>query len=136
HLVDEDVTHFMEHRKERIAHDEFQPIEALLFGEILETRIALECTGKLLDALVKRLRRSRWRLLPQERSAAGQQQAYRGTGTPILLTCHCKTPLVISFVGSSNRKVQVRDSIPAWATVQAGPFQILHLPLPALRRAA
>src|SRR6516165_11284946 len=53
HLVNGDVAHFVEQRKERIAHDEFQPIEALLLGEVLEARVVLECSGKLLYALVK-----------------------------------------------------------------------------------
>jgi hypothetical protein len=69
------MAHFVEQRKQRIAHDEFQPIEALLFGEVFEARIVLERTRKLLDALVKGLRRSRpsrWRPLPQNRATGDQ----------------------------------------------------------------
>jgi hypothetical protein len=67
------VTHFVEQRKERIAHDEFQPIEALLLGEVLEARVVLECSGKLLYAFVKCLWRNRRSRLSADKSAAEQQ---------------------------------------------------------------
>src|SRR5580704_8280512 len=64
-----DVAHFVKQNKECIADDEFHPIDALLFGEVLEARIVLERARKFVDPFLEWL----WSRLPRGRSAADQQ---------------------------------------------------------------
>jgi hypothetical protein len=65
---------FVEQHKERVADDEFHPIDSLLFGEVLQARIVLECARNLFDPGLKR-RRAGGRRLCRDGAGAEQQDA-------------------------------------------------------------
>ena len=59
HFGDVNVSHLMEQQNERITYYEFHPVNSLLFGEVLKTRIVLEGSCSLLEPGLKGWRENR-----------------------------------------------------------------------------